>query len=127
MHDTHEQRVTVNTTETEATAPARLAALQAVAELSTRQLMHFHWQKAERLLADLEHVIRDYGDDEETSEIYTHEADKIEASIPALREHLDHILAMAQESHARFRAELARAEAADTASPKLLESPNDGA
>lgn len=125
--ETRQHTTTIHTEESLATGPARLAALKAIADTTPRQLMHFHWQKAERLLADLEHVIRDYSDDEETSDLYTDEIEKMEASIEAIRNHLRHILAVGRESGARFQAQLDAEAAAKAAAPKLLEAPKNGA
>ncbi len=93
MPEQYEQTHQVHTTETDATGPARHAALQAIAEMSDRGLCLFHYEAAKNALEFLEHEIRDYSDrGEQTEPITEREAgvivqmiDKVTASLALVR------------------------------------------
>jgi hypothetical protein len=104
--------VNVSTNETAATKPARLNALQTVADLSDRKLAFFHWREADELLDKVQHDVRDYG--EEDTNFQPHDADEIEDAITKIIGHLTHVAAIARESGERTRAEIKRLAAETT-------------
>lgn len=86
----------VHTDETPASRPARTLALQTVADLSTRKLAHFHWREASEALADVEHKIRDYGD--EDSDFEPREAKEINEKLAVIEASLGHVRALVNEA-----------------------------
>lgn len=104
--------INVSTHETSATKPARLLALQTVADLSDRRLAFFHWREASEALDALQHEVRDYGD--EDSNFDPHQEEEIDEKIAKITRHLAHVTAIVTESAERTRAEIKRL-AAETA------------
>ena len=96
----------VTTAETATTKPARLLAIQTVADLTDRKLAFFHWREADELLDKVQHDVRDYG--EEDSNFDPLDAEEIEEAIAKIVTHLEHVRAIATESGERTRAEIAR-------------------
>ena len=94
----------VHTDETAATAPARRLALQTIADLSDRKLAFFHWREASEIMDNVQHKVRDYG--EEDSNFEPHDAKDIDEAIDVIMAHLDHVRAIARESGARSQARI---------------------
>ena len=107
-----ELRIQLHTTETPATKPARLAAVQHIADLSDRRLAFFHWREANEALDDIQHKVRDYGDEDSAFE--AHDARDIDEAVDVIIAHLEHVRAIARESGERTIAEIRRL-AAETA------------
>lgn len=97
-----ELRINLHTQETAATKPARLAAVQHIADLSDRRLAFFHWREASEKIDEIQHKVRDYGD--EDSNFQEHEAKDIDEAVDVILAHLDHVRAIARESADRLRA-----------------------
>lgn len=93
--------VHIVTTETAATKPARHLAMQTVADLSDRRLAFFHWREASETLADIEHKVRDYG--EEDSPFDLSDAQEIDEAIAAIEKHLFHVRSITAESATRTK------------------------
>ena len=96
------QAFNIHTQETAATRPARSLALQTIADFTVRELAHFHWQAANELIGDLQHRIKDYGD--ETTPFDPGDTVEIEERVAKINKHLAHVVLIARESTDQERA-----------------------
>lgn len=89
-------KYTVRTEETPATLPARILALQAMANLSERQLAQFHYRHASDTLDEMQHRLNDYED--ETTAFDSGDAFALTISTRKVLDHLAHVIAIVRES-----------------------------